>query len=137
MPPCCTGGACRYGLARGMPTLVYYLTRHYLNGLLGWGPAYSFVVVQEHAAKGLQQVCVGVCCLPVASCVAAVCYVCGGTAQRERYACAASVVQPGVVPVCLDMSAAWAEPLQRGPLESTLMVHSSEGPTAQACPACL
>lgn len=39
-----------------MATLNYYLARHYIGGMLGWGPTYALVVVQEHAAKGLQQV---------------------------------------------------------------------------------
>lgn len=48
---------CRYGLARGLATTVFYLAKHYAGGMLGWGPKYQLVVVQENSAKGLQQVC--------------------------------------------------------------------------------
>lgn len=47
---------CRYGLARGLATTVFYLAKHYAGGMLGWGPKYQLVVVQENSAKGLQQV---------------------------------------------------------------------------------
>lgn len=40
----------------GMPVLLYYLARHYTSSLLGWGPSYKLVLVQETAARGLQQV---------------------------------------------------------------------------------
>lgn len=39
-----------------MPTLMYYLARHYMSGALGFGPSYKLVIVQEAASKGLQQV---------------------------------------------------------------------------------
>ena len=43
-------------MARGLSTVIYYLTKHYAGGMLGWGPKYQLVVVQQNAAKGLQQV---------------------------------------------------------------------------------
>lgn len=39
-----------------MSTLMFYLAKHTVSGLLGWGPKYNLVVVQQNAAKGLQQV---------------------------------------------------------------------------------
>lgn len=41
---------------RGMATTTYYLARHYVSGMLGWGPSYKLTIVQEDSAKGLQQV---------------------------------------------------------------------------------
>jgi hypothetical protein len=36
--------------------MMYYLTRHYVSGMLGWGPSYKLVIVQEDSGQGLQQV---------------------------------------------------------------------------------
>jgi hypothetical protein len=46
----------------GMPVLLYYLARHYTSSLLGWGPSYKLVIVQEDSARGLQQVRAGCAC---------------------------------------------------------------------------
>eukprot|EP00775_Hariotina_reticulata_P013537 gene13537-13663_t len=46
----------QYGFAKGIPALMYYLGKHSLQGLMGWGPRYTVTVMKHQACYGLQQV---------------------------------------------------------------------------------
>lgn len=43
-------------MLRGMPTMLYYMTRNKMLGGLGWGPKYTITVLNHQADKGLDQV---------------------------------------------------------------------------------
>lgn len=51
-PHCCR----RYGVLRGMPSLLFYMGRNLLAGALGWGPSYAVTAVKHDAKLGLEQV---------------------------------------------------------------------------------
>lgn len=53
-PPLATNN--RQGLLRGMPAMLYHMTRNSIAGRMGWGPKYTVTVLQHQAHKGLDQV---------------------------------------------------------------------------------